>query len=71
MHLAVVVALVVVVVPQIQTSNGGHGGAGVQLPSTFRDTNSSVGASGPGGGNYWVAGGGGGAPGSANGPDGT
>ena len=38
----------------------GPGGLGVQLPSTFRDPASSVGAPGPSG-TYWVAGGGGGA----------
>ena len=36
-----------------------HGGIGIQLPATFRDPISSVGAPGPSG-NYWVAGGGGG-----------
>ena len=41
-------------------SNGGSGGIGVQMPSTFRDPLSTVGAPGPGGGKYWVAGGGGG-----------
>jgi hypothetical protein len=39
---------------------GGPGGIGSQLPATFQDPVSRVGASGPGGGNYWVAGGGGG-----------
>ena len=33
---------------------------GLQLPSTFRDPDSTVGAPGPGGQGYWVAGGGGG-----------
>ena len=42
------------------TSAGGDGGIGVQLPTTFRDPTSNVGAPGPGGGGYWVAGGGGG-----------
>ena len=52
--------------PTDPNSNVGHGGIGVQLPSTFRNPESatSLGAPGPGGGNYWVAGGGGGAPGS-------
>ena len=46
--------------PGNPTATGGDGGAGLQLPSTFRDPDSSVGAPGPGGGGYWVAGGGGG-----------
>jgi len=61
----------------------GHGGLGVQVPATFRDPTSSVGAPGPTGpvpatnpggdtsGNYWIAGGGGGgsdpAPGAGKG----
>jgi len=39
--------------------DGGYGGIGIQLPTTFRDPTSRVGAPGPSG-NYWVAGGGGG-----------
>ena len=39
---------------------GGHGGLGIQLPSTFRDPTSSVGFPGPGPAKYFVAGGGGG-----------
>ncbi len=49
---------------------GGRGGAGIQLPATFRDPSSTVGAPGPTSaptpngfdtsGKYWVAGGGGG-----------
>ena len=46
--------------PGNPTATGGDGGAGIQLPSTFRDPDSTVGAPGPGGGGYWIAGGGGG-----------
>jgi len=40
----------------------GYGGIGVQIPPAFRNPQSatSLGAPGPGGSNYWVAGGGGG-----------
>ena len=41
-------------------SNAGSGGIGVQLPATFQDPDSSVGAPGPGDTKYWVGGGGGG-----------
>ena len=41
------------------TSKGGDGGIGVQLPATFRDPRSTLGAPGPGGGTFWVGGGGG------------
>ena len=40
------------------TPRGGHGGLGVQLPATFQNPISTVGAPGPSG-TYWVAGGGG------------
>ena len=40
-------------------SGGGNGGIGLQLPTTFQDPKSSVGAPGPLG-SYWVGGGGGG-----------
>ena len=48
----------------------GHGGAGVQLPSAFRDPQSAtaLGRPGPGGASYWVAAGGGGGAGYAGGP---
>jgi len=39
---------------------GGYGGIGIQLPATFRNPASPIGAPGPGGGSFWVAGGGGG-----------
>ena len=39
---------------------GGHGGLGIQLPSTFQDPRSSVGFPGPGPATFFVAGGGGG-----------
>ena len=45
--------------PPTASPTGGDGGIGVQIPSTFRDPSSSVGAPGPSG-TYWVAGGGGG-----------
>ena len=48
-------------------SSTGNGGAGVQLPTTFRDPRTSVGAPGPGSSGYWVAGGGGGGAGYAGG----
>ena len=43
-------------------TGGGHGGAGLQIPSTFRNPLSatSLGFPGPGSTKYWVAGGGGG-----------
>ena len=41
-------------------SAAGDGGIGVQIPATFRNPFSTVGAPGPGGGGYWMAGGGGG-----------
>ena len=46
-------------------NQGGHGGIGVQLPATFRDPISTVGAPGSSG-TYWVAGGGGGSNDSGN-----
>ena len=39
---------------------GGHGGLGVQAPSTFRDPNTPYGAPGPNSEGFWFAGGGGG-----------
>ena len=47
--------------PWSPTGGGGPGGLGIQLPATFRDPKSSVGAPGPGGTKWWVCGGGGGA----------
>ena len=41
-------------------TKSGDGGIGVQIPATFRNPFSTVGAPGPGGGGYWMAGGGGG-----------
>ena len=41
-------------------SSGGPGGGGLQLPTTFRDPNSTVGFPGPGPSGFWVGGGGGG-----------
>ena len=58
------------------SSTGRKGGAGIQLPSTFRDPKNSIGASGPTSaphpsfdtsGKYWVAGGGAGGIGGATG----
>jgi len=53
--------------------SGAHGGLGTQLPATFRNPTSSVGAPGPSG-TYWVAGGGAGggdaSGGSGGGPGG-
>jgi len=43
-----------------QPTRGGNGGRGVQLPTTFRDPAQTIGAIGPGGEYFWVAGGGGG-----------
>ena len=37
---------------------GGHGGLGVQLPSTFRNPKATYGAPGPNGEGWWVGGGG-------------
>jgi len=48
-------------------TTSGHGGAGVQLPATFRDPASTVGAPGPSG-SFWVAGGGGAGAGYNGGP---
>ena len=48
------------------TSLSGTGGIGVQLPTTFRNPASTVGAPGPGPSIYWVAGGGAGGAGDAN-----
>jgi len=54
-------------------TNGGDGGIGVQLPTTFRDPKAATGQPGPGGGKYWVAGGGGGGAytGNGGGPGGS
>ena len=41
---------------------------GVQLPTTFRDPKSTIGAPGPGSTKYWVAGGGAGGNNNASGP---
>jgi hypothetical protein len=49
------------------TSEGGHGGLGVQLPTTFRDPNGFKFAQGPDDSYYWVAGGGGGGSGNPGG----
>ena len=38
----------------------GHGGMGVQLPAIFQNPKETVGAPGPGGSGFWIAGGGGG-----------
>ena len=51
--------------------DGGHGGQGTQLPTTFRDPNSGVGYPGPGSTKYWVAGGGGGGSPSTDGTGGA
>ena len=45
--------------PGNPVSPAGYGGTGIQLPTTFRDPASTVGAPGPSG-SYWIAGGGGG-----------
>ena len=49
------------------TSEGGHGGLGVQLPTTFRDPIGFKFAQGPDDSYYWVAGGGGGGSGNPGG----
>ena len=51
------------------TNVSGNGGVGVQLPPTFRNPNSdtSLGAPGPGSTTFWVAGGGAGSMGSGHG----
>jgi len=52
---------------------GGYGGVGTQIPTTFRNPASPIGAPGPGGGGFWFAGGGGGGAatgGSGGGPGG-
>ena len=63
-------------VPPGDSTRGRKGGAGIQLPTTFRDPVSTVGAPGPTSapgptfdtsGKYWVAGGGGGGIGGASG----
>ena len=41
-------------------SPNGHGGMGVQLPAIFQDPAQTIGAPGPGGSRFWIAGGGGG-----------
>jgi len=46
--------------PGTGNSPGGPGGIGIQLPASFRNPTSTVGAPGPGGAGYWVAAGGGG-----------
>jgi hypothetical protein len=62
----------------VDSTNSGSGGPGVQLPTTFRDPKSTVGAPGPTSaptpngfdtsGKYWVAGGGSGGIGPRNSP---
>ena len=49
------------------TSEGGHGGLGVQLPATFRDPAGFKFGQGPDNSYYWVAGGGGGGSGNPGG----
>ena len=49
----------------VANTSGGHGGIGVQIPATFRNPFSTVGAPGPGSTLYWMAGGGGGGVSSA------
>ena len=44
----------------VASTAGGDGGIGVQIPATFRNPFSTVGAPGPGSTLYWMAGGGGG-----------
>jgi hypothetical protein len=46
-------------------SNSGDGGIGVRLPSALRIPGSSIGTSGPGSTDFWVAGGGGGSSGES------
>ena len=49
------------------TSEGGHGGIGVQLPATFRDPNGFKFGQGPDDSYFWVAGGGAGGSGNPGG----
>jgi hypothetical protein len=49
------------------TSEGGNGGLGIQLPTTFRDPNGFKFAQGPDDSYYWVAGGGAGGSGNPGG----
>ena len=46
--------------PATAPGQGGPGGIGIQLPTTFRDPRCTLGMPGPGGTKWWVGGGGGG-----------